>query len=174
MSENWYVLSVFGKDQCGIVARISQSLFELEANMCETSMCRLGDYFTILAFVDYAGDVAKINHTLQSICDSMQLRFHLDALSGHQHQHSRPDMLLHFHGSDRRGLVAKISSALSQANINILDLQSDVAGSATSRQFVMTIEADAGSSNTSADQLKKDLKQQGIDVIIEDIDTMMA
>jgi len=174
MSDNWYVLSVFGKDQCGIVARISQSLFELEANMCETSMCRLGDYFTILAFVDYAGDLDEINRTLSNICDSMQLRYHFDALGGHQHQHSRPDLLIHFHGDDRRGLISKISAALSRANINILDLQSDVTGSAAKPQFLMTIEADASAGNASIEQLKQQLKQDGISVTIESIDTMLA
>lgn len=174
MSEIWYVLSVFGKDQRGIVARISNSLFELNANMCETSMCRLGDYFTILAFIDYAGDASALNHALQTVCDDMKLRFHLDALSGHQHQHSQPDLMLHFHGSDRRGLVAKVSSALSGANINILDLQSDVTGSEAQRQFLMTIEADASQSDTDIEQLKQQLKQEGIQVSIDPIDTMLA
>jgi len=174
MSEKWYVLSVFGKDQRGIVARISNSLYQLNANMCETSMCRLGDYFTVLAFIDYAGEQIKLDQALQSICDAMQLRYHLDALSGHQHQHNQPDLLLHFHGKDRHGLVAKVSSALSQADINILDLQSDVTGASDNRQFLMTIEANASQSQTTPEQLEQQLKQEGIDVTIEVIDTLLA
>ena len=174
MSQKWYVLSVFGKDQCGIVSRISQSLFDLDANMCETSMCRLGDYFTILAFIEVAGDEAKLTQSLQAICDDMQLHFHLDALGGHQHQHSEPNLILRFHGDDKRGLIAKISGALRQANINILDLQSDVTGSDKRPQFLLSIEAACDDVDSAIEQVKQQLARDNIDAHIEPIDTLLA
>ena len=174
MSEKWYVLSVFGKDQCGIVAQISNPLFDLNANVCETSMCRLGDYFTILAFLTYQDDESNLHAALQAICSQMQLNYHLDSLASHDHSHSQPDVILHFHGNDRSGLVAKVSSALQQANINILDLQSDVTGDAQSRQFLMTIEADASQSTASLEDIKQSLKRDGISVRFDHIDTLLA
>jgi len=174
MSEKWMVLSVFGKDQCGIVSRISQSLFELNANMCETSMCRLGDYFTILAFIEVADDEAKLTQSLQTICDEMQLHFHLDALDTHQHQHSEPNLQLHFHGDDKRGIIAKISAALHQANINILDLQSDVTGSDQQRQFLLSIEAASADVDKAIEQVKQQLARDNIEVHIEPSETLLA
>lgn len=174
MAETWYVLSLFGKDQRGIVAEISNALFALDANLCETSMCRLGDYFTILAFVSHSGDEDELNRAVADTAAKMNLKFHVDKLSGHKHHHAEPDIVLHFHGNDRSGLIAKVSSALSQANINILDLQSDVAPSRQGQQFFMSIEADASQSTVSLEQLQQSLRKQDIKITINSIDAFVG
>ena len=40
--ENWYMLTLVGKDRPGIVAEVSQVLFEAGGNLGEASMARLG------------------------------------------------------------------------------------------------------------------------------------
>ena len=174
MAETWYVLSLFGKDQQGIVAEISNALFALNANLCETSMCRLGDYFTILAFISHTGNEDELNQAIANTAGNMNLQFHVDRLAGHTHNHAEPDIVLHFHGNDRTGLIAKVSSALNQANINILDLQSDVAQSSHGQQFFMSIEADASKSSVSLEQLQQTLQRQDINVTVNLIDAFVG
>ena len=49
--ENWLMLTLVGKDLPGIVAKISQAVFDLSGNLGETSMTRLGGNFTIMLMV---------------------------------------------------------------------------------------------------------------------------
>ena len=51
MSDNWYMLTLIGEDKPGIVAAVTQSLYELGLNLGETSMLRLGGNFTIMMMV---------------------------------------------------------------------------------------------------------------------------
>ena len=46
--EHWLMLTLVGKDRPGIVAKISQFLFDMQGILGETSMTRLGDNFTIM------------------------------------------------------------------------------------------------------------------------------
>ena len=45
---NWYMLTMVGKDRPGIVAEVSQVLFEAGGNLGEASMARLGGNFTVM------------------------------------------------------------------------------------------------------------------------------
>ncbi|MDH4276271.1 MAG: ACT domain-containing protein, partial [Gammaproteobacteria bacterium] len=44
------------------------------------------------------------------------------------------------HGADRPGIVAQVTRALAEAGLDILDLESDVGGSAQAPIYVMHIE----------------------------------
>ena len=46
--ENWLMLTFVGKDRPGIVAKVSQVLFDMQGNLGEASMTRLGGNFTIM------------------------------------------------------------------------------------------------------------------------------
>ncbi|WP_455205874.1 ACT domain-containing protein, partial [Kaarinaea lacus] len=51
MSKSWYMLTLVGKDQPGIVAKISSALFQAGCNFGEASMMRLGGNFSIMLMV---------------------------------------------------------------------------------------------------------------------------
>ena len=40
--ENWLMLTFVGKDRPGIVAKVSQVLFDMQGNLGEASISRLG------------------------------------------------------------------------------------------------------------------------------------
>ena len=42
MNNHWYMLTLIGEDKPGIVAAVTQALFDLGLNLGETSMLRLG------------------------------------------------------------------------------------------------------------------------------------
>ena len=106
MPEKWYILTLFGLDQPGIVARISNEIFKLGANLGETSMSRLGDYFTIMAFVEFSGQSAQLKQHIDQAAEELNLRYHLDQLNQHGHQQSAPNIRIRFYSNDRSGLVA--------------------------------------------------------------------
>ncbi|MBC9131345.1 ACT domain-containing protein [Frischella sp. Ac13] len=46
------ILTVIGKDQTGIIAGISQKLYELNINILDVSQTIMGDYFTMIMLLD--------------------------------------------------------------------------------------------------------------------------
>ena len=51
MTDQWHMLTLIGEDKPGIVAAVTQALFDLGLNLGETSMLRLGGNFTIMMMV---------------------------------------------------------------------------------------------------------------------------
>jgi len=51
----WFMITLVGKDQVGIVAKITTALYEYKCNLGEASMLRLGGNFTIMLMVNYSG-----------------------------------------------------------------------------------------------------------------------
>ncbi len=71
--ENWLMLTLVGKDRPGIVAKISQSLFDMQGNLGEASMTRLGGNFTIMLMVCIPESKTVVQKNLQQICDELDL-----------------------------------------------------------------------------------------------------
>lgn len=46
------ILTVIGKDQTGIIAGISQQLYELNINILDVSQTIMGDFFTMIMLLD--------------------------------------------------------------------------------------------------------------------------
>ncbi|HIJ33407.1 MAG TPA: amino acid-binding ACT, partial [Gammaproteobacteria bacterium] len=58
--KKWYMMSLVGKDQSGIVAQVSAALFEAGGALGETSMMRLGCNFTIMMMVEMEGSADQL------------------------------------------------------------------------------------------------------------------
>ncbi|MFV2056933.1 MAG: glycine cleavage system protein R, partial [Thiohalomonadales bacterium] len=180
----WYVISLFGTDQLGIVAKTTQCLYQLDANLSETSMNRLGDYFTMMMFVQYSGDIKKLRSRFQGIADDMNLQFHLDKIEQHIHSQLTPNIRICCYSSDRSGLVAQVSAELLRQQVNIVNVQTDVSNQDSNSLFIMTIEGimpvttnTEGAKNTASEHLTDSiatLKQQGIDIHVETIETLVG
>lgn len=46
------ILTVIGKDQTGIIAGVSQKLYELNINILDVTQTIMGDYFTMIMLLD--------------------------------------------------------------------------------------------------------------------------
>ena len=173
--KNWLMLTLVGKDQPGIVAKISQALFDMQGNLGEASMTRLGGNFTIMLMVCIPEDKTVVQQKLQQICDELDLFFHLDAIEAGLHQHIEPDVRISIHGADQAGIVACATDALNKAGLNILNLESDVGGSSESPVYIMHIEGVAGKGFDAVDKALQALAQEK-DVVANmiPIDTMVG
>lgn len=103
-------------------------------------MLRLGGNFTIMLMVNYAGSDAGLRTLLENVVAELSLHLHIDAIEGHLHQHRDPEVRVTVHGADRAGIVAQVTSVLSEAGLNILDLESDVGGNVENPFYIMHIE----------------------------------
>lgn len=171
---HWYMVTLVGKDRPGIVAHVTNALYEEGCNLGETSMLRLGGNFTIMMMVSYNGSNKGLEELLLTVAQSLDLHLHVDSIEARLHQHLVPDMRITVSGADRAGIVAKVTAALAEVGFNILDLESDVAGSEDKPIYIMHIE---GSSDEGLDAVAAALevvRRDGIDVKLSPIETLIG
>ncbi|MDH5230323.1 MAG: ACT domain-containing protein [Gammaproteobacteria bacterium] len=174
MNNRWFMMTVVGKDQVNIVARVTQQLYEANCELGEASMLRLGGNFSIMMMVAFAGDALELEAMMSSVADDMDLRVHVDVIEGQLHAHSLPDVCVHVSGADRPGIVAQVAGALAKAGLSILDLESDVAGSEQSPIYVMQIEGCATLGIEALEKAIVDLDKNGLDVSLNPIETLIG
>ena len=174
MINNWYMLTLIGKDRPGIVAKISSALYMAGCNLGETSMIRLGGNFTTMIMVQYEGTRESLIQKLEPEAKAMSLFIHLDKIEGHLHDHRIPDACITVYGADKAGIVAKVTTKLAEAGLDILDLKSDVGGSKDKPMYIMQIEGYAGKGFDELDRAVNDLTNDEVEVHLEPIDTIIG
>ena len=171
----WYMVTLIGKDRPGIVSHVTSALYEGGGNLGETSMMRLGGNFSIMMMVEFSGRTKELHDVLSTVTDSMDLHLHIDKIDAKLHEHRIPDVRISVYGADRAGIVSKVTAVLAEAGLNILDLESDVAGDKDKPLYIMHIEGEASEgikALESALQIVKD--EDGVDAELVEIDTLIG
>ena len=172
--KNWYMLTLVGSDRPGIVAHISAALYDAGCNLGEASMMRLGGNFTIMLMVQYEGRAKALTDIIAPVADSMDLHYHVDHIKAHLHQHQLPDVRITVYGADRTGIVARVTGALAEAGLHILDMESDVAGSEDKPIYIMHIEGHAAEGIEALSSALAIVAAEGVEVNLSPIDTMIG
>jgi glycine cleavage system transcriptional repressor len=170
---NWYMLTLVGKDQPGIVAGVTTALFDADCNLGETSMIRLGENFTVMMMVQGSGTDA-LRNALQSVVEAMQLALHIDAIEPGLHQRLVPDVCILVHGADRAGIVSQVTSKAERAGLNILDLESDVGGTESDPIYILQIEGVAQRGVDAIQEALAPLQSNGVKVDVRPIETLVG
>ena len=168
------MLTLVGEDRPGIVARVTDALYTVGCSLGETSMIRLGGNFTIMMMVSSNADEAALCETLRPVVEEMGLRYHVDPISGGLHRHLVPNIQVRVSGADRAGIVARVTGALAATGFNILELESDVAGSAAKPVYIMNIQGYSEVTLEALEQAVAGLAKEGIDVSISSIETLIG
>ncbi len=175
--KNWFMLTLVGQDQKGIVAQVTAALYQAGCNLGEASMLRLGGNFSMMLMVNTQAESAALEQLLQPITQTLGLHLHLDTIEGQLHQHQEADVRISVHGADRSGIVAQVTEALAAAGLNIVDLASDVAGSEGEPIYIMQIEGVATQGidalQAALEPLKQAQEDEDIQVHIAQIETLM-
>jgi glycine cleavage system transcriptional repressor len=171
---DWYMLTLIGKDRPGIVARVTRALFEFGLNLGETSMLRLGGNFTVMMMVSGEHSEAELRDRLKPVIEAQGMCLNIDPIEAHLHEHLVPNIQVTVTGADRAGIVAQVTSALAEAGFNILDLESDVAGTADKPVYIMQI---AGVADVAVEVIERalvPLREDGVDVNVSAIETYIG
>jgi len=170
----WSMLTIVGEDRPGIVAKVTQALYKGGCNLGETSMMRIGGNFTIMMMADYQGAPESLKAMLKPVAESVGLRVHVDLIEGKLHSHVEPDAKITLSGADKAGIVAMATDALYKAGLNILHLESDVAGTDDSPIYIMHIEGVAQKGIEPLRAALEEISKEGVETSIEPIDTLYA
>ncbi len=172
--KRWYMLTVVGRDQAGIVAALTDALYRAGVNLGEASMARLGGNFSIMLMAQTDADTAGLERLLEPAIQKLGLRVHVDAIEGRLHQHIEPNTRITVHGADRPGIVAQITAALATCGFNILDLDSDVGGTSDKPIYILVLDGYANDGIEALERAVAPLRVNGIEVRISAIDTLVG
>lgn len=79
MNQRRAIVSVIGKDQVGIIAKVTNVLAENKINILDISQTILQDFFTMMMLVDLteASDLESLQNQLSAIGNSMNLNINV-------------------------------------------------------------------------------------------------
>jgi len=173
MSE-WKMLTLVGQDKPGIVAKITSALFEVGAQLGEASMMRLGGNFTIMLMVKSDRSIEQLNQSIESVVNEMKLTSSFQPIQANLHQHEIPDTRITVYGADRPGIVSKTTTYLLDAGFNIMDLESDVAGTEAEPIYIMHMEGIAAHGPDALEKAMEQIKMDGVNIDVTPIDVMIG
>jgi len=128
-----YIMTAFGKDRPGIVADVSQVLYENGCNLEDSTMTLLADEFTLILLFTADGDA--IDEQLSKECRRLEREKGVSAFLrpvGESHSVTKAtftERTLHVEGIDQAGIVYKVSRFLADNRLNIVDLVSHIKAS---------------------------------------------
>lgn len=142
---NYAMLSAIGKDKPGIVASVSSVLFQAGCNIEDSTMARLGGDFAIMLMLRLPEGFTsqQLAERLGQLQRQTQLTIHVADLRPEEAepQPESPKHLVLVYGSDKPGIVARLTALLSERNVNITNLRTHVIQRAEPL-YVMTIEVE--------------------------------
>ena len=171
---DWWMLTLIGEDRPGIVAAVTQALFDGGWSLGEASMMRLGGNFAIMLMARGSGGADALGALLNPIAESMGLRCHIDAIAGGLHRHQVPNLQVRVSGADRAGIVAQVTGALAGVGFNILELESDVAGTPQRPIYIMNIQGCCEATVESVETALAGLGASGVDVDVCPVETLIG
>src|SRR5262249_46943257 len=122
----FYLLTAFGKDRPGIVAHVTRLIYQLNGNIEDASMTRLGGEFAMMLVVafpnSHAGD--RLVKALPLVQRQTSLTINAKPITrslAHAKRQSQATHLISVYGTDRPGIVYKAAQTLADRHINITD-----------------------------------------------------
>jgi glycine cleavage system transcriptional repressor len=156
-----FSLSALGADRPGIVAAVSGALVDLGCNMEDSTMTILRGHFAILLVVAAPPQVDReaLERVLVPVAEAFDLTVAVRPLSDEPARTVETDREQAFgpssraqesvevreawtiavHGADRPGIVHAVTSALAEAQGNVVDLATHMVGEPDSAVYVMTL-----------------------------------
>jgi len=140
-----FALTVVGRDRPGIVAQVTEILYDLGCNIADSSCSILGGQFAMILIIAHPTFVnrASFGDAFQSLEDA-DLTVALRVLKPGGELHPLLDgeiCMISVYGADRPGIVYRVAKALGDRRVNITDLNTKLVGSEESPVYVMIIEA---------------------------------
>lgn len=170
-----YILTAFGRDRVGIVADVTQIMYELGCNLEDSEMTRLSDEFAVIFL--FSAPHANIEDKLSSACRRLELDKGIAAFFrpvGTPKPQKGSGILttLHVEGVDQCGIIYKVSRFLADNNVNIIRVHSKQNYSPQSGTAIYAVDLEIElPSHASLQELKKGL-QHVADALHVDIQTV--
>ena len=126
MVKRW-IVTALGQDRPGIVAGVTKILYQLGCNLEDSAMTRLEGEFAIMLIFSTrpAVTAARLHKAFTSLQRRLRLAVHLKPLTKGEVASPKKRgaaYLISVYGTDRPGIVYRVSEALSRSKVNITDV----------------------------------------------------
>lgn len=176
MSRYW-ILTVAGKDQPGIVAGVTKALFQLGCNLEDSEMTRLGGEFAMMVVFAAPAKAtqAAIDRAFAILVRKMKLTVTFKPLSKQEvtpPKHAGPRCMISVYGADHPGIVFRVSEVLAKEKVNIVDVHTHRTPTGTGKSkslylMLLDVEVPTKLSLETLDRRLQQLgKQLGVDVTV--------
>ena len=162
-----YAVSVVGKDRPGIVAAITEGLFNLGCNIADSSCTMLGGEFAMILIVSLKKPFSKsrLIEELKPVCDRIGMTLGVRTLHPDEVARREPDgeiCMISVYGADQPGIVYRVTRELAARSINITDLNTRLIGTEEEPVYVLMLEVALpdGESAEGVEQRLADLKKE--------------
>lgn len=182
---NYAILTLFGKDQSGIVARVTEVLFKNGCNIEDSSMTRLRNEFTIMLILNLPAELStrELTARLQPVAVPMELELHIRRLSetdmsvfpaqtdsaANLAKQPSNGCVVSVLGADKPGIVYRVSQILSNDKANIVDLYTQMLGTDKRPIYGMVIEAEeVDNIDALSNKLQVLAEELGVEISVRD------
>jgi len=175
-------LTFIGRDRPGIIAGVSQILFEAGCNIEDATMTLLEGEFAMILIASLPR--MRVEKNLKKAYRRFGEKWGLDfswktiprrIVWGEKHPRGTKSCLLSVIGRDRTGIVYETSRILAKYQLNITDLNSRILGSGDKTVFTMILEVDIPEKfdlKRLAPDCKRVKKKLGVDIRIRPLERL--
>ncbi len=141
-----FAVTIISKDRPGIVADTTEILYRLGCNIEDSSCTMLGGDFAIILIVSHEKPFpkAKLVDEFKGLHERTGLVSYVRTLTEEEVCPVKEEgelVLVSVYGSDRPGIVYRVTRALADRKINITDLNTKLIGTREEPVYVMMLEA---------------------------------
>lgn len=174
------VITGAGHDRVGIVADLSEFLFESGCNLLDSSMTLLRGSFALIlmAALPESLSLDDLKVRLAELGERWNLILNVRELSDaelSEKESVHDSFIIAVYGADRAGIVAGITRHLAKLHLNITDVATKFSGAGEKSIFVMILEVHS-SGHITAEQLQKELTTgsgiTGLDITVQELETV--
>ncbi len=145
MCKYFYALTVISKDRIGMVASISEVLYERDISIEDSVSTLLGNQFTMTLIISSKKNygVLELKKAFARARKDLELSVSLRRIEKEEIKTKEPENLysISVYGEDRVGIVYFVSKAFAENDINILDLRTRLT-KADAPVYVMIMDID--------------------------------
>jgi glycine cleavage system transcriptional repressor len=162
-------VTAIGADRPGIVATVARVLHDHGGNLEDSAMTILGGHFAIVLLVATEQDEETLRAALTEATAEMGLTVSVSRADGRRKPVDATH-LLSVYGTDRPGIVARVTETLASVGANITDLETQVIGEGDEAVYAMVIELVAPEDEELADRLSGVCDELGVDHTLRSIE----
>ena len=168
---NKLVISVLGPDRPGIIAAVSNCLFECDCNIENVSQTILQTEFSGIFIVSAPEHLTAkgLRERLQAVLDPLGMSPYVKCLVAQEpdpvFENSEP-FVITTRGPDRKGLVASITTIIARHGVNVTNLLAVFKGGDNPHDNIMIYEVDIPESTDQA-ALSRDLRKRASELDLD-------
>lgn len=141
---SYFALTIIGRDRSGIVAQVTDILYRLGCNIADSSSTILGGQFAMILIISHPEFTSKDDFgDAFAPLEEGNLSVFLRTLKPGGEK--RPDLsgeicMISVYGSDKPGIVFRVTKELGARGVNITDMNTKLVGSDERPVYVMMLE----------------------------------